>query len=85
MIQHISGTLSASGPIAVSSLASLFFPPPPQGGYVLFDQPVLIYWDAGTTPYVQTNSVTGFLSNSIIVMTGYMLDCSVAPCAPIAQ
>jgi hypothetical protein len=84
VIQHISGNINASGPITVTSLAS-FFSASPLGNTVVFDQPVLIYWDAGTTPFVQTQTVTGFIFSGLIQMTGYTLDCAAAPCAPIAQ
>jgi hypothetical protein len=57
-------------------------------GVFLFDQPVLLYFDAGQTPAVQ---VSVGLSSSVInynvdiTLTGYLLDCTAAPCQPIAH
>jgi hypothetical protein len=58
-----------------------FFGPGPEFG--AFDQPVLFYVDAGTTPtgLVQANNLQGLE----LTLTGYMLDCTVAPCAAIAH
>lgn len=53
-----------------------------------FDQPVLVYFDAGQTPAVQvltavSNSIINY--NGGITLTGYLLDCTANPCQPIAH
>jgi hypothetical protein len=96
VLQHISGILGVAqnSPAAVVGVAvpgnggstpSNFFTPS-AGGVNAFDQSVLVYFDAGRTPLVFIGGPT-FLANhgDLINLTGYMLDCSVAPCAPIAQ
>jgi hypothetical protein len=96
VVQHVSGILGVAqnSPAAVVGLAvpgngggtpSNFFTPS-AGGVNAFDQPVLVYFDPGRTPTVFISGPT-FLANhgDVINLTGYMLDCSAAPCAPIAQ
>jgi hypothetical protein len=48
-----------------------------------FDQAVLLYFDAGQQPNttVDGNNLLG----GEITATGYMLDCTIAPCAAIAH
>jgi hypothetical protein len=58
-----------------------------------FDQPTLLYLDAGAQPFV---SIAGFAvaiqsgtqailqEGSVITISGYLIDCSASPCAPIA-
>jgi hypothetical protein len=75
-----------------SSVISFFFVPVNQFGsaggfFSYFDQPVLGYLDAGALPRVEAfsgdpsfpGSTTGFFT-----VSGYLLDCTAAPCAPIA-
>lgn len=54
---------------------------------IQFDQPVLVYLDAGQTPVValDTNISTFFASGQIATLTGYLLDCSAAPCSAIVS
>jgi hypothetical protein len=52
----------------------------------VFDLAVLAYIDAGQQPQTYANVESGTyggISTSILI--GYMLDCSAAPCAAIAQ
>lgn len=58
------------------------------GNEIQFDQPVLVYVDAGQTPLVafRTNIDTGFPGSSqVATLTGYLLDCSAAPCSVIVS
>lgn len=52
-----------------------------------FAQPVVFYLDAGDAPDVLLNDLANnaFTDGARITLTGYMLDCSAAPCSPIAQ
>ena len=53
--------------------------------YFVFNQPVLGFYDAGTSPTVGV-SVAAVGSSSVgrFRLSGYMLDCSTGPCAAIA-
>jgi hypothetical protein len=54
-----------------------------------FDQQILAYYDPGQAPQVQVQSsqavFSGGASSQLVFLSGYVLDCSVAPCEPIAQ
>jgi hypothetical protein len=88
VVQHITGnlTMSNNGTAVVTGNASSFFAPS-HGGIAAFDQPVLSYWEAGTTPQVGAKALNGQTFSGLqgVSMTGYLLDCSAAPCAPIAH
>jgi hypothetical protein len=89
VVQHYSGdlivtagsTLSASLALNDGHVFSRFFLQV-QGIRAKFDQLVLAYFDAGQSPLVAAG---GDASEADFTLTGYMLDCTVAPCAPIAQ
>ena len=52
-----------------------------------FDQPILLYVDAGDSPFVVVEADNGTdpaLSGGSLTLTGYLLDCNAAPCTPIA-
>jgi hypothetical protein len=49
-----------------------------------FDQPVLLYVDAGAFPIVDLSSAA-LTSIEEVDLAGYMLDCTIAPCAAIAH
>jgi len=61
---------------------------PVGSSFAVVDQPVLAYLDAGVQPslsvYIEVNSATNSFNGSA-TLTGYMLDCTIAPCAAIAQ
>jgi len=54
---------------------------------VRFDQPVQLYVNAGAAPQVIVLADSGFTRVSFgeITLIGYLLDCTAAPCAQIAQ
>lgn len=55
---------------------------------IQFDQPVLVYVDAGQTPVVVVNSnIVTFLADTgqVVTLTGYLLDCNAAPCSAIVS
>jgi hypothetical protein len=55
-------------------------------GVAAIDQPILVYYDQGEQPtFVLFADGAGLFSFSTINLSGYMLDCSIAPCAAIAQ
>jgi hypothetical protein len=94
VVQHVSGnlTVTAGSPAASIGLAVLGFVPtslfftPTLGGLNNFDQPVLVYFDGGQQPSVTAFGPTFVGSSSeIMTLTGYLIDCSAAPCAAIAQ
>lgn len=97
VIQHFSGsvstTLNSAGDLKLvdafledpaSTIVSIF-PVAISNGGGAFDQPVLVYYDAGKQP----KAMIGFdvlASVSVhFTLTGYLLDCNLAPCAPIAH
>ncbi len=53
------------------------------------DSPVLIYFDQYQAPVVQVSNNASIVTNQssppAFTLTGYMLDCSAAPCSAIAQ
>jgi hypothetical protein len=55
--------------------------------YSKVTQPVLVYFDGGQTPRVGVLDYngSGFNGQAVVSLTGYMLDCSAAPCAAIAH
>jgi hypothetical protein len=88
VVQHIGGIffVSNNGTALVNGISSSFFVQS-QFGAAAFDQSVLYYWDAGATPQIGVQALNGqtFSGQQAITMTGYLLDCSAAPCSPIAQ
>jgi hypothetical protein len=55
------------------------------GAESMFDQEVQVYFDGGATPIVRA-VITGQTFNGTpeFTLSGYLLDCTAAPCAPIA-
>ena len=53
--------------------------------FFFVDQPVLVYFDAGSAPFVFAETDVGLSSNSDATISGYLLDCATTPCAAIAQ
>jgi hypothetical protein len=50
----------------------------------IFNEPVLVYFDAGATPTVSIH--TGVTINDFAVtLAGYLLDCTASQCTPIAH
>lgn len=95
VVQHVSafGALTSPGntvEVVVSTPTAVLstFAPPVFGttnqGYA-FDQPVLGFADAGqaVTVFVSTNGSFDQTASDFVV-TGYLLDCTVNHCAPIA-
>ena len=85
-------TLNTTG-IAVSvelsipgSQATIFYAPV-VGQVSAFAGPLLYYFDAGQTPQVLAYGGGGgvFINSQGAGLTGYLIDCSVAPCAAIAH
>jgi hypothetical protein len=95
VIQHLTGYLEYTGPPSQPLLVQLFEPggksqfmvtaSAPLGplNQSAFDQSVLLYVDAGTAPKVVLTGSGLFAAQ--FTATGYMLDCTVAPCAAIAN
>jgi hypothetical protein len=98
VIEHVTGSLKLSSQpnfILISVLNKLFrdlsdFSPAVLGlGNSVFDQPVLIYLDGGDTPTL-TLSLIGANAHfaniyQSVTLSGYLLDCTAIPCAPIAH
>jgi hypothetical protein len=96
VVQHVSaaGLLSSQGSflqVAVfvdTRVISLFTPPSNPGGAAgeyAFDQLTLGFADAGSTVRVDAVTIGSFDRTSMFaVISGYLLDCTVNQCAPIA-
>ena len=99
VIQHISGVLqypSVPNPLvvfvldanyrAINAFTPSVIPPGTTPALINFDQQVLMYVDASQTYSVEVwaNGVATVGSVPVIV-TGYLLDCTSAPCAAIAH
>jgi len=100
VIQHVSANITANangvpafvavGPVAGGVLPSNFYATVQRGSFIDFDQPVLVYVDAGQIPEVIVIPVNGVLTGcpncgQVAALSGYMLDCSAGPCAAIAH
>jgi hypothetical protein len=96
VIQHFSGfaefsALPSGASAALSTLPFSFFnafilptPVPVANGFeVDFDQPAQLYYDAGQKPVATVNAA--FIASAEFTVIGYMLDCTIAPCAAIAH
>jgi hypothetical protein len=49
-----------------------------------FNQPVLLFCDAGETPIIKLVTAADATSGVNLHLSGYLLDCTTAPCAAIA-
>ena len=102
VVQHVSMEIQAAAnsvPALVSLGASLgsavtVFPAtvqaPADVPTIVFDQPVLAYFDAGQTPVAgillgNGNFVFGGTTQQSAFLSGYLLDCTAAPCSAIAH
>lgn len=99
VIKHVSGALFTAapsqtivtvGPFNGAGLAFESFMVGPGRGTsfpveTVFDQPVEFYFDQGQTVEVSLNATSTFISgtSALMTLTGYELDCTVAPCGPI--
>jgi hypothetical protein len=96
VVQYVSGFLlflatpsvvavQVGSGVSIGTAISFFFAPI-SGVGSSFTQPVLVYIDAGQVPTVGVSAgSTTFFGETIISLTGYLLDCKTSPCAPIAQ
>ena len=94
VVQHVSGTLAfAAGggrgarvtlDGGANDALSSFIAPPSFLGEILFDQPILQYFDAGSAPFLLAEADTTLNSVSSATISGYLLDCATTPCAAIA-
>ena len=93
VVQHFSGlaNFSAAPSLVNASLneqsgfSLSIILAPVIGSASRFDQPVLVYYDAGQQPFAELQAVGATVTAAAITLTGYMLDCTIAPCAAIAQ
>jgi hypothetical protein len=94
VVQHVGGYYPAVSPNAparllLTSSAGSFGTvriTPSNSFANLFDLPVLAYFDAGQQPQTYATVESGIYNgNATSMLIGYMLDCSAAPCAAIAQ
>jgi hypothetical protein len=90
VIQHVSAIVIF--PSVVSEVTAAVFSPEGFSSFLpplflnstRFDQLVQLYVDAGHGPKV-TVSADAPVNNGSVTLTGYLLDCTAAPCAKIAQ
>jgi hypothetical protein len=95
VIQHVSGNLNFGS--AVNNQVEVFVRASGGGSsrffaqfsasLVRFDEPVQLYVDAGDSPkvVVMADSGTTAVSDGVMSLSGYLLDCTAAPCAKIAH
>lgn len=81
------GASSSEGQFLVNSLT---FGSASFGGSIAsFTQPFHAYFDSGQTPVVSVQARNGTFPNDnsteVATLKGYLIDCSAAPCAPIAH
>jgi hypothetical protein len=91
VVRHVSGQIFINPPtaatvmltnlVAYTLLRSIFPVPNAQA----LDQPVLVYYDAGENPLVIITSDSQLDNFVGLTMTGYLVDCSIGPCAAIAN
>ncbi len=95
VLQHVSGQVFFDSPTAVTvtltvltadtQLRSIFPVPNPQA----FDHSVLAYYDAGENPMVVITTDAQSFSRPTnfvgVTLTGYLVDCNIAPCAAIIR
>jgi hypothetical protein len=79
------GSTSGEGEFTVNAI-------PNQGNNLAsFNQPYLAYFDGGQTPVVFVISINTlfrgapFNDSEVVTLKGYLLDCTAAPCSPIAH
>ena len=98
VIQHVSARLRMPADptfVEVAVQQSSFFAPfaGVTSGFQFFDsafdQPVLLYVDAGVAPFAlaglgSSNFTNTGVGSQIMTLTGYLLDCTASPCAQIA-
>jgi len=97
VVEHVSGIFSFTAVPTIlyagvgSPVAANFFPIPqatvaPPGALTSFDQATKLYFDTTTlSPLVSLAFLgTANLQGGSVTLTGYLLDCAAAPCAPIA-
>jgi hypothetical protein len=100
VIQHVSGFIQAT-PGAVPALVGLPLSnnqdttsflvtgqSTVDAGLVAFDQPVLVYVDEGLSPRVAVELASAPAGTNAVqsaFLSGYLLDCSAAPCSAIAK
>jgi hypothetical protein len=93
VVQHVSGALALTGTpssvalslFSTSTETTIFFFAPFIGSVSLFDQPTLLYFDAGAVPVLSYSVAGSNFSSNLVTLTGYLLDCTASPCAPIAH
>jgi hypothetical protein len=76
------------GRVLVGDAATSLFPPINLQGRAVFDQLVQLYADAGDSPIVTIeadNATVNTIDGGSLTLTGYLLDCTATPCAPIAK
>ena len=63
-----------------------FAPIVPGVNQTIFDQSVLIYIHAGQAPTVFLSAFhTVFGASTPVTLTGYLIDCTISACAPVAK
>ena len=95
VVQHVSGSINFNAPpgaaeVLLNNGTSTFFAPLNSAVlFSAFDQPVLAFFDGPQSIGVQILVFGGGFATGPqtqdMTLTGYLLDCSAAPCAPIAH
>lgn len=90
VVQHVSGmlTFNQAPQNAIAATNGEAFAVPsvaPATNTLAFDQPVLVYVDGGSQLALQVFGYGVPIAAANMTATGYLLDCSAAPCAAIAQ
>lgn len=80
----VTGASFLEAALGLNATTVSFFAPPAFGNLFAFDPVVLAYADAGSTVSVSVNTDGGFGTSAFFSVTGYLVDCTVSHCAPIA-
>jgi hypothetical protein len=72
---------------AANGAISGFVVPLSFSGNTFFDQAILLYFEAGASPQVEWFISSGAFPTELngINLVGYLVNCTVSQCAPIAQ
>lgn len=92
VVEHITGGVSFAGATTafvqlqgVPNGPLMAFAVPVQDQGSQFDQQVLAYFDSGNQPFVTIFAKSAAINGATLTVSGHIVDCTIASCAPIAQ
>ncbi len=94
VIEHLGGVVGLASKAAVQVFVSCFncgdertngiYLPDQSISVQTFSTPAQLFFDAGQVPQLFVTSLAS-INNPAVTVSGYLVDCSAAPCAPIAH